>query len=76
METPGNPKQRGAVCPGSIVDIIEKQDQQSGRRTRGIVQDILTRSVTHPHGIKVRLKDGRIGRVAEIFPNQKMDKPE
>ena len=73
METPNNPKQRAAIRPGMSVDIIQKQDQRSGRRTRGVVQDILTGSVSHPHGIKVRLKDGRVGRVAEIFPSGNVD---
>jgi uncharacterized repeat protein (TIGR03833 family) len=59
-------RQRSAVYPGSLVDIITKEDQRSGRRVRGVVQEILTNSSTHPHGIKVRLKDGRVGRVAEI----------
>jgi uncharacterized repeat protein (TIGR03833 family) len=68
MEPPTSPRQRAAIRPGITVDIIQKQDQQSGRRTKGIVQEILTSSVSHPHGIKVRLKDGRVGRVAEIFP--------
>jgi uncharacterized repeat protein (TIGR03833 family) len=68
MDIPHKPNKRAAVRPGMSVDIIQKQDQQSGRRTRGIVQEILTNSISHPHGIKVRLKDGRVGRVAEIFP--------
>lgn len=48
------------------VDIVEKQNQRSGERTRGIVKDILTKSATHPHGIKVRLETGEVGRVKEI----------
>ena len=48
------------------VDIVTKQDQRSGRRTRGIVKDILTNSPHHPHGIKVRLETGAVGRVQEI----------
>jgi uncharacterized repeat protein (TIGR03833 family) len=68
MNTPNNTKQRAAIRPGISVDIIQKEDQRSGRRTRGIVQEILTNSLFHPHGIKVRLKDGRVGRVAEIVP--------
>jgi uncharacterized repeat protein (TIGR03833 family) len=48
------------------VDIIQKADQRSGKLTRGTVREILTKSQTHPHGIKVRLEDGRIGRVAAI----------
>jgi uncharacterized repeat protein (TIGR03833 family) len=55
-----------AIRPGCMVDIILKEDQRSGKKTRGIVQEILTNSQTHPHGIKVRLKDGRVGRITEI----------
>jgi len=67
MENNTNSRQRSAIRPGITVDIIQKEDQRSGRRTRGVVQDILTNSFSHPHGIKVRLKDGRVGRVAEIL---------
>jgi len=49
------------------VDVILKKDQGSGRLTRGIVRDILTRSSSHPHGIKVRLVSGEVGRVQEVF---------
>jgi uncharacterized repeat protein (TIGR03833 family) len=49
------------------VDIVLKQDQRTGKRTRGIVKDLLTSSPTHPHGIKVRLADGQVGRVQEII---------
>lgn len=49
------------------VAIVLKQDQRSGRRTEGIVKDILTSSPSHPHGIKVRLEDGQVGRVQEIL---------
>ena len=55
-----------AIRPGCMVDIIQKEDQRSGKKTRGIVQEILTNSQTHPHGIKVRLRDGRVGRITEI----------
>ena len=55
-----------AIRPGCMVDIILKEDQRSGKKTRGIVQEVLTKSQTHPHGIKVRLKDGRVGRITEI----------
>jgi len=48
---------------------FNKQDQRSGRLTAGVVQDILTRSALHPHGIKVRLEDGTVGRVKEIQPD-------
>jgi len=57
---------RKAITPGMKVDIVLKQDQRSGRTTRGIVKDILTRSANHPHGIKVRLETGEVGRVKEI----------
>jgi uncharacterized repeat protein (TIGR03833 family) len=60
-------RNRLAIQPGCTVDIIQKEDQRSGKKTRGIVQEILTNSITHPHGIKVRLKDGRVGRVSEII---------
>ncbi|WP_332839512.1 MULTISPECIES: YwbE family protein [Bacillus amyloliquefaciens group] len=52
---------------GLEVDIVLKADQRSGKLTRGIVKDILTNSSFHPRGIKVRLKDGRIGRVQHII---------
>jgi uncharacterized repeat protein (TIGR03833 family) len=59
-------KLRSNIKPGQIVLIVLKQDQPTGKLTRGIVKDILTRSPSHPHGIKVRLVDGRVGRVKEI----------
>ena len=52
--------------PGLRVRIVLKQDQPTGKLTEGIVKDILTSSPTHPHGIKVRLMDGQVGRVKEI----------
>jgi len=57
---------RKNIKPGSNVGIILKQDQRSGKITQGIVKKILTKSSHHPHGIKVQLKDGRVGRVKEI----------
>lgn len=60
-------RNRAAIQPGCTVDIVQKEDQRSGKKTRGIVQEILTSSPTHPHGIKVRLRDGRVGRVVEII---------
>ena len=51
---------------GGRVSIVQKQDQRSGKLTEGIVQDILTKSSNHHHGIKVRLEDGIVGRVKEI----------
>lgn len=59
-------KNRAEVEPGARVRIVQKQDQRSGKLTEGIVQDILTKSPTHPHGIKVRLTNGIVGRVKEI----------
>lgn len=58
---------RDSIKPGMTVLIVLKQDQATGRLTRGIVQDILTRSATHPHGIKVRLQGGAVGRVKAIL---------
>jgi uncharacterized repeat protein (TIGR03833 family) len=52
---------------GVEVDIVLKKDQRSGRLTRGIVMDILTKSARHPYGIKVRLSDGQVGRVKKII---------
>lgn len=63
-----NGKNRKDVYPGLEVDIILKQHQRSGVRTKGIVKDLLTNSASHPHGIKVRLTDGQVGRVCETFP--------
>jgi uncharacterized repeat protein (TIGR03833 family) len=57
---------RAVVKPGMKVLIVLKEDQRSGKLTEGIVQDILTKSATHPHGIKVRLTDGQVGRIKEI----------
>ncbi|WP_226037760.1 YwbE family protein [Aquibacillus saliphilus] len=62
-------KNRKNIQPGHTVDIVLKQDQRSGKLTRGIVKNILTNSPTHPHGIKVRLEDGQVGRVKEIVKN-------
>jgi uncharacterized repeat protein (TIGR03833 family) len=55
------------IKPGLHVLIVLKKDQRSGQLTQGIVKDILTKSPTHPHGIKVRLESGEIGRVKEIL---------
>ncbi|MDP2799601.1 MAG: YwbE family protein [Deltaproteobacteria bacterium] len=55
------------IKPGIQVLIVLKKDQRSGKLTKGIVKDILTKSPTHHHGIKVRLESGEIGRVKEIL---------
>ena len=62
-----NGTHRSDITAGRAVMIVLKQDQRSGKLTRGIVKDILTRSPTHPHGIKVRLESGEVGRVKEIL---------
>lgn len=62
-----NGQHRQNVHDGDEVDIIRKQDQGSGKLTRGLVKDILTNSSFHPHGIKVRLVSGEVGRVHEVF---------
>ncbi|NHC39693.1 YwbE family protein [Bacillus sp. MM2020_1] len=54
------------IIPGALVKIVLKADQRSGKLTEGTVKDILTKSSFHPHGIKVRLSDGQVGRVKEI----------
>jgi uncharacterized repeat protein (TIGR03833 family) len=59
--------QRKDISPGLRVSIVLKQDQRSGELTEGIVQDILTNSPVHPHGIKVRLETGEVGRVKKIW---------
>ena len=60
-------QERKNIRPGLKVSIVLKQDQRTGRRTIGTVKDILTNSPTHPHGIKVRLETGEVGRVKEIL---------
>ncbi len=62
-----NGKNRGDIKPGARVQVVQKQDQRSGKLTEGIVQDILTNSPHHPHGIKVRLTNGLVGRVQAIL---------
>ena len=60
-------RERKDVRPGLTVDIVLKQDQRTGKLTRGVVKDVLTKSPRHPHGIKVRLETGEVGRVKEII---------
>jgi uncharacterized repeat protein (TIGR03833 family) len=59
-------KLRSSIRPGMTVLVVLKQDQPTGKLTQGIVKDILTRSASHPHGIKVRLQNGLVGRVQQI----------
>ena len=60
-----NGKNRVDIRPGARVQVVQKQDQRSGKLTEGIVKDILTKSPNHPHGIKVRLTSGVVGRVKD-----------
>ena len=60
-------RHRKDIQPGMEVDIVLKKDQRTGKLTRGVVQSLLTKSPSHPHGIKVRLADGQVGRVKRIF---------
>ena len=66
-----NPSERNNIRPGMRVAIVLKQDQRTGRQTVGIVKDLLTNSGFHPHGIKVRLTDGQVGRVQAILDEPK-----
>ncbi len=65
-----NGQNRADINTGLHVDIILKQDQRSGKRTRGIVKDLLTSAPYHSRGIKVRLEDGQVGRVVEIIEDE------
>jgi uncharacterized repeat protein (TIGR03833 family) len=60
-------RERKEVRPGLTVNIVLKQDQRTGRLTRGVVKDVLTKSSFHPHGIKVRLETAEVGRIKEII---------
>jgi uncharacterized repeat protein (TIGR03833 family) len=62
-----NGKNRADVRPGMRVKVVKKEDQRSGKLTEGTVREILTNSSMHPHGIKVRLESGIVGRVKEIL---------
>ena len=63
-----NGQNREDIYPGLEVDIVLKADQRTGELTRGMVADVLTNSAHHPHGIKVRLEDGQVGRVQNCYP--------
>jgi uncharacterized repeat protein (TIGR03833 family) len=62
-----DPKKRFNIKQGLKVNIVLKNDQRSGKLTNGVVKNILTNSPNHPHGIKVRLESGEVGRVKEIL---------
>ena len=68
--TDGDGTIRANVMPGLRVSIVMKADQASGKLTDGVVKDVLTPSAVHPHGIKVRLQGGQVGRVKEIAPGR------
>ena len=61
---------RADIKPGALVQVVQKQDQRTGKLTEGIVKDILTKSSTHPHGIKVRLTSGIVGRVKKVLAEE------
>ena len=67
-----NGMKRADIKPGMKVSVVLKKGQRIGALTQGVVKDILTKSASHPHGIKVRLENGAIGRVKEILA----DRPE
>jgi len=66
---------RKNVMIGANVQIVLKQDQTDGRLTKGVVAELLTNTAKHPHGIKVRLKSGQIGRVRKILSSKKNPRP-
>jgi len=74
MTSQNDAKQRSAILPGMSVDIVTKAGQRSGKVVRGIVQEVLTNTSFHPHGIKVRLTDGQVGRVQMII--NRSEKPD
>lgn len=63
-------KNRKDIHPGQLVEIVIKADQRTGALTKGVVQRLLTKSATHPHGIKVQLETGEVGRVKNILPDE------
>lgn len=65
-----NGQKRSHIKVGSLVDIVLKADQRSGKLTQGRVGRLLTKSTTHPHGIKVMLSDGQVGRVQKIYDEE------
>ena len=65
-----NGRYRQNIHIGSQVEVVQKQDQRTGKLTPGIVQRILTKSASHPHGIKVQLESGIVGRVKKIISNE------
>ena len=66
---------RNEIHVGDTVDIVLKRDQLTGKLTRGVVKEILTSSPSHPHGIKVRLADGKVGRIKAVIPKKTENQP-
>lgn len=66
-----NGRNRSDIKAGTRVQVVQKQDQRTAKLTEGIVKDILTKSSTHPHGIKVRLTNGVVGRVKKVDVKEK-----
>jgi uncharacterized repeat protein (TIGR03833 family) len=71
-----NGTRRCDIRPGLRVSIVLKKDQRTGKTTEGTVRDILTKSPSHPHGIKVRLESGEVGRVKEIYDGNRKTRAE
>ena len=67
-----DPKQRKDVRIDQVVEVVQKQHQRTGELTEGIVEKLLTKSSYHPHGIKVRLEDGTVGRVQNIIEDSEL----
>ena len=63
-------RNRSDIKAGTRVQVVQKQDQRTGKLTEGIIKDILTKSSTHPHGIKVRLTSGFVGRVKKVLSEE------
>lgn len=66
-------EKRSNICIGSEVEVVQKPHQRTGELTYGVVARILTKSPQHPHGIKVRLADGIVGRVKKVYVDEEMD---
>ena len=64
-------RKRSNIKAGALVLVVQKQDQRTGKLTEGVVKDILTKSSTHPHGIKVRLTSGIVGRVKKVLSGER-----
>lgn len=73
MENTKSGKKRNNIKIGMLVEVVEKHNQQSGELTEGFVKRILTNSKTHPHGIKVMLQTGEVGRVKHILEEEEED---